>query len=60
MKSYLNVLQLVEHLKVYLLDEISRKINSANPRHRAKRTSPNIHDLIVTQVQPSNKPHPTE
>jgi hypothetical protein len=50
MKSYLNVLQLVEHLKVYLLNKIPCKINGANPCHRAKCASPNICDLIVTEV----------
>jgi hypothetical protein len=50
MKGYLNILELVEHLKVYLLDKIPRKINSANPCHRAKCASPYISDLIVTEV----------
>jgi hypothetical protein len=48
--SYLNILQLVEHLKFYLLDKIPREINCANPCHRAKCAPPYICDLIVTEV----------
>jgi hypothetical protein len=58
--SYLDVLQLVEHLEVDFLDEIPREINRADPCHRAECASPDIRDLIVAEVQPSNKPHPTE
>jgi hypothetical protein len=47
---YLNVLQLVEHLKVYLLDEVPRQINRANSCHGSESASTDIRDVIVTEI----------
>ena len=47
---YLNVLQLVEHLEVYLLDEVPRQINRANSCHGSECASTDIRDVIVTEI----------
>lgn len=47
---YLSVLQLIKHLEVDFLNEVPRKINSADPGNGSKRSTTYVVDLIVTQV----------
>lgn len=55
--SYFRELQLIEHLKVDLLDEISCQIDGSYPSHGSKGTPPNVVYLIVAQVQSYQETH---
>lgn len=55
--KYLSKLQLIEHLKVDLFDKISRKIDGTDPCNRIEGSTTYVVDLIVTQIQSSEKTH---
>lgn len=57
MYSYFRELKLIEHLKVYLLDEISCQIDGSYPSHGSKGSSPNVVYLIVAQIQSYQETH---
>lgn len=57
MHSYFGELKLIEHLKVDLLDEISRQIDGSYPGHGSKGPPPNVVYLIVAQIQSYQETH---
>lgn len=58
--TYLNELQVVEHLVVDLLDEIPGKINGANFGDAAERAPPDVCYQIVRKIQTPQEPHAFE
>lgn len=51
---------MIEHLEINLLDEIPRKIDGTDPCNRTKGSTAHVIDLIVAQIQSSEKTHATE
>lgn len=54
---YLSKLQLIKHLEVDLFDEISREIDGTDPCNRTEGSTTHVIDLIVAQMQSSEKTH---
>lgn len=57
MYMYLGELKLIEHLEVDLFNKISGKINSTDSSNGAEGSTTHIVDLIIAQIQTSQKAH---
>lgn len=57
---YLSILQLIKHLEVDLFNEVPREIDRADSGNGAECSATYIVDLIVTEVQSSQKTHTAE
>lgn len=58
--THLGKLQLIEHLEVDLFNEVASEIDDADSGDRSEGSATDVVDLVVAQIQSSEKTHAAE